>query len=180
LEESLALKRQAGTPDGIIVTLINLGELARALGDLDRAASLGEEALALAGSINARRHTAHAHYNLGLVARARGSHDQAATAFQSGLRLEQELGNKRQIVSILEGLAGLAATRGENRRAGRLFGAAEHLREQLGAPIPPADRPMHDRDIATVRTQLGPVDAKAAWAAGRALPLDAAIDEALP
>ncbi|HVC83271.1 MAG TPA: tetratricopeptide repeat protein [Chloroflexota bacterium] len=179
LEESLALKRQAGTSDGLIVTLINLGEVARALGDLDRAASLGEEALALAASINARRHTAHAHYNLGLVARARGKEDQAATAFRASLLIEQELGNKRQIASILEGLAGLAAARGENRRAGRLFGVAEHLREQLGAPIPPTDRPSYDRDTAAVRSRLSPLDAKAAWLAGRALPLEAAIGEAL-
>ncbi|HVA89253.1 MAG TPA: tetratricopeptide repeat protein, partial [Chloroflexota bacterium] len=153
--------------------------VARSLGDLDRAAGLGEEALALAGTINARRHTAHAYCNLGLIAQARGNHDQAATAFQESLRIEQELGNKRQIASILEGLAGLAAARGEDRRAGRLFGVAEYLREQLGAPLPPADRPTHERDTTRVRTRLGSVGAKAAWAAGRALPLEAAVSEAL-
>lgn len=179
LEESLALKRQAGNPDSIIVTLINVGEVARALGNLERAAAVGEEALALAQAINARRHTAHAYYNLGLVARASGNHDRAATMFQAGLLLEQELGNKRQIASILEGVAGLSALRGEPGQAGRLFGAAEHLREQLGAPIPPADRPTHDRDTTAVRARLGTAGAKAAWAAGRLLPLEAAIDEAL-
>ncbi|MGH2346280.1 MAG: tetratricopeptide repeat protein, partial [Chloroflexota bacterium] len=160
------------------VTLINVGEVARALGDFERAVAVGEEALALAQAINARRHTAHAYYNLGLVARARGNHDQAAIMFQAGLLLEQELGNKRQIAAILEGLAGLSALGGEARRAGRLFGAAEHLREQLGAPILPADRPTHDRDTAAVRARLGTAGA-AAWAAGRLLPLDAAIGEAL-
>jgi non-specific serine/threonine protein kinase len=178
LEESLALKRRAGNPDGLIVTLINLGEVARALGDLDRAISLGEEALSLACGINARRHTAHAYYNLALAARARGTYDHAATSFQASLRIEQELGNKRQIASILEGVAALATIWGEIQTAGQLFGAAELLREQLGAPMPPADRPTYDQDTATVRTLLGSEGA-AVWAAGRALPLEAAIGAAL-
>jgi len=179
LEESLTLKHHTEDPGGRIVTMINLGEVARARGDLDRAVCLGEEALALARTINARRHIAHAHYNLGLAARARGSRDQAATAFQAGLTVEQELGNKRQIASLLEALAPLAAGRGDPRRGGQLFGAAERLREQLGAPIPPVDLPAHDEDTSTVRALLGPVGAAAAWAAGRSLPLEAAIGMAL-
>jgi predicted ATPase/DNA-binding SARP family transcriptional activator len=179
LAESLTLKRRAGAPDGIIVTLINLGEVARALGDLDRAAALGEEALALAGPLGARRHTAHAQYNLGLVARARGRLDQAETAFHESLRIEQEVGNMRQIAGILEGLAAVATDRGEDRYAGRFFGAAESLREQLGAPLPPADRSIYDHDTALVRARLGPKGARAAWTAGRSLPIEMAIKEAL-
>ncbi len=41
---------------------------------------------------------------------------------------------------------------------------------------------MHDRDTTAVRSRLSAMDAmdaKAAWAAGRALPLEAAIGEAL-
>jgi predicted ATPase/DNA-binding SARP family transcriptional activator len=179
LEESLALKRRTGAQDGMIVTLINLGEVARALGDLDRAAALGEEALALAGTLGARRHTAHAQYNLGLVAGARGRLDQAEAAFLESLRIEQEVGNMRQIAGILEGLAAVATERGDYRFAGRFFGAAESLREQLGAPIPPTDRSRHEHATALVRAQLGPKSATAEWTAGRSLPIETAIKEAL-
>jgi hypothetical protein len=44
--------------------------------------------------------------------------------------------------------------------------------------MPPADRPTYDQDTATVRTLLGSEGA-AVWAAGRALPLEAAIGAAL-
>jgi hypothetical protein len=60
-----------------------------------------------------------------------------------------------------------------------LFGSAEYLREQLGAPIPPADRPAYGRDISAMRARLGVASAAAEWAAGRALPLETAIAEAL-
>ena len=179
LEESLALKRQSGSPSGITQVLVNLGEVARARHELPRATSRYEEALALANSLGDLLHIALLHYNLGLVASAQGEGARAAAEFRQGLRGEQELGNRRQVAANLEGLAGVAADSGRSEQAGLLLGAAEHLREQIGAPVPEADRAIHERDLARVRTALAEAGTAAVWSRGRAMALDAAIAAAL-
>jgi hypothetical protein len=60
----------------------------------------------------------------------------------------------------------------------RLLGAAEALREAGGRELEPADRVKHDRYVARAKADLGAAAFAAAWAAGRALPLEQAITEA--
>jgi DNA-binding NarL/FixJ family response regulator len=49
----------------------------------------------------------------------------------------------------------------------------------LGYPLPPEDRPAHERAVAAARADLGAEAFAAAWAEGRALPLEQVIQEAL-
>lgn len=65
------------------------------------------------------------------------------------------------------------------QRAARLFGAAAALRERAGAAAAARDRAKFERDVAAVRATLGPPAFDAAWAEGRAMPLDQAIAYAL-
>jgi DNA-binding NarL/FixJ family response regulator len=71
------------------------------------------------------------------------------------------------------------AGRGQAERAARLYGAAAALRERVDALVAQWERPAHERRLAAVRATLGPAAFDAAWAAGAALPLPAAIAEAL-
>jgi hypothetical protein len=64
-------------------------------------------------------------------------------------------------------------------RAARLAGAAEALRETIGAPLPPIYTAAHQQRIDQLHQQLAPADLARAWAEGRALPFDRAIEEAL-
>ena len=73
----------------------------------------------------------------------------------------------------------MAAARGQAERAARLHGAAAALREQLGATVVPWEHPARERDLAAARAALEPAAFEAAWAAGAALPLEAAVAEAL-
>jgi non-specific serine/threonine protein kinase len=63
--------------------------------------------------------------------------------------------------------------------AARLFGASEALRERIGAAPWPLWLAEHERNVAATRTSLGEEAYAAAWAAGRALSVDAAIAAAL-
>jgi non-specific serine/threonine protein kinase len=49
----------------------------------------------------------------------------------------------------------------------------------LGAPLLRADRPVYDQGVSAVRTALGEVAFRAAWAEGRALPPEQATEVAL-
>jgi non-specific serine/threonine protein kinase len=79
----------------------------------------------------------------------------------------------------LDGLAGVAAAQARPARAARLLGAAEALREAIGAPTPPAGRAAHEREVAALRAALDGEAYAAAWADGRALPLERAVDYAM-
>ena len=60
-----------------------------------------------------------------------------------------------------------------------LLGAAAALREESGVPVPASEREDHDRAVAAARTTLGETAFAAAWAAGRALTMEEAVNEAL-
>jgi DNA-binding CsgD family transcriptional regulator len=79
----------------------------------------------------------------------------------------------------LECLAGLAAAHGQALGAARLFGAAEALRDAMAAPLPEVEHPDYDRDMQAARGALSAAAFAAAWAQGRALPLERAVAEAL-
>jgi hypothetical protein len=82
------------------------------------------------------------------------------------------------VAAALEEAAALAATLGRAQRAARLYGAAAALRAAKGVPLPPYLRAAHDGTVTGVRAALGDAFA-AAWAAGKALPLEQAVAEAL-
>ena len=79
----------------------------------------------------------------------------------------------------MEALGSLANAQGKPERAARLFGAAEALREAAGAPMPPIERGDYEREVTDVLDALGEDTFTAAWAAGRAMPLEQAIAYAL-
>ena len=65
-------------------------------------------------------------------------------------------------------------------RATRLFGAAEVIREAVGAgPLPPYLQSMYDRNVAEVCAELDEETLAAAWAEGRKMSIEEAIDCAL-
>ena len=67
----------------------------------------------------------------------------------------------------------------EPGRAARLFGAAAALREEIGAPRPPAFRSYHERNLTAVLDRLGQGAFEKAWAEGREMTLEEAIEYAL-
>ena len=177
-EEALALFRQVGDRWWIPEALSGLGRAARQRGDHGRARALHEEALALQRERGSAWGTAWATTALGEVAADEGAADRAAALFQEGLRLHAELGELPGVFYCLLGLGKLAGAAGRSEAAARLLGAAEALREARGMSLPPGHVRPHDRCVARARAELGEAAFAAAWAAGRALPLAQAVEEA--
>jgi hypothetical protein len=83
---------------------------------------------------------------------------------------------------LRQGIAHAAAAIGEEvqaERAARLLGAAMALRERVGVPQGPQRRADVDRAAASLREALGEERWAAAFAAGQALALEEAVQEAL-
>ena len=172
--ESLELQRELGDRPGLANSLGNLGYLSLAEGDLAGAAALLGESLALATELGDKYWTALSLLRLAKVARAEGDHDRASSLDARALALASAIGAKRAMAEWLEGLSRTAVARGDLRRAMVLLGAAEGVRDELGAPLPPAEQPGRDADLATARAALGD-GADAARAQGRALSLQDAV-----
>jgi tetratricopeptide (TPR) repeat protein len=178
-EESLAMQRELGDRHSAALTLTNLGEVALLQGDHARAEMLCEEALALQRELGDRRDIATSLTLLGTVSHMGGDHERAAALFAEGLHLSHTIGVRDLRAEGLEGLAWLAAARGQFERAALLGGSAEAMRAALAIPLVPAQRAGHEQVISALRAALSDETFAMAWAAGRSLSLDDAVDLAL-
>jgi predicted ATPase/DNA-binding SARP family transcriptional activator/Tfp pilus assembly protein PilF len=181
LEASLAVRRELGDRAGLPPALVSLSDAHLAGDDLVAARRLLEEAARVAGGDRDGRTLAHVHVHLARVAREEGDVAAASSYSLQAHRRSAGLRSPADVVTAewLEGVGATVAAAGDGRRGARLLGAADALRTALGVPVPPHERPAHDRDVAALRKALGPSRFGAAWKAGRALPLDAALDEAV-
>lgn len=126
-----------------------------------------------------------------VVLRHGGRTAQAAALLAEALPLSREREQHGTFLACLSGLARVATLTGEAARAARLVGATEAWRD--GLPVLPAEawrdalgvlpaetqRVELERTIEATRAALGEAAFAAARAVGAALPLDAAVAEAL-
>ncbi len=178
-EESLVLCRELGIKVDAAAALGNLGIVAHHQGDDGRATALLKESLALWQEMGNKPAIAACLSVLGMVAHSQGDYQRAAEQYRESLSLSAKQGDKLGIAKGLAGLARGAVAQGQCERAARLFGAAEALREAVGMPLPVSDRAAYDQSVAAIRARLDDAAFTAAWAEGRATPLEKLIDEAL-
>jgi tetratricopeptide (TPR) repeat protein len=177
-QECRTLVQEVGDPWLRARSLLALGLAARHQGDAVSARAFLEESLAVAHSLGDRFLIARLTAHLGAVALSQGECEQARALYREALLQCQESADKPAITGCLSGLAAVAA-RAQAERAARLFGAAEALREAVGFRFTPLDPGGYDRHVATLRAQLDEETYAAAWAEGRAMPLEEAIRHAL-
>lgn len=188
LQQSLEANRRLQDPHGIAAALVNLGGVVLQQGDLDAAHRFSEESLSLWKQIGNRHAAAVALNNLGTVARLRGDFAAAESRAKESLQIRRELGDQQGVAWSLEAFAKLATaraystappTQADLTRAAILFGAAEALRERGGLTLVPADRQEMEEMVAKVRADLEKTAFAAAWAQGRAMTPEQAMQCAL-
>jgi non-specific serine/threonine protein kinase len=173
-EEALAQARDAGQPHMVAMLAYRVARVATDQGDHALAAALYEEALTIGQGQGDPWALGIAYLGLGRAARAQGDVAKAAANFRAALGRFAEHGDRGKIAECVDQLARLAAEGGEWPRAARLFGAAEAYYEVAGFRLDPAVYP----HVEAARVALGTDVLAAAWAAGRALPLERAVAEA--
>jgi non-specific serine/threonine protein kinase len=173
-EESLALYRALEDRWGIATALNNLGDIAMQQEDDARAAVYFEESLALKRALEDRWGIALALQNLGHLVTRQGDHARGVAYLRESLRISHAFGLRHLEVATLDALAQALVAGGQADLGARLGGAAEALREALGMALPVELRDGHERLLARREEAFA-----AAWAVGRALPLDEAVALAL-
>jgi len=178
-EESLAISREAGDSQAVAGALLSIGSVVQRLGDLAAAHSLYEESLALFRDLGQTRGIALSLQNLGRLSLSQEDPAAARSFYDESLALFREMGNKHGIGQVLELLGCLWVAQDQPERGVRSFGAAEVLQEATGMALEPDQQEEHDRCVACARDALGPEAFAAAWAEGRAMTTEEAIELAL-
>jgi len=182
LEEAPILFRQAGEEGMVPIARIWPGTVLLTQGDHERAVLMFEEALAMARQRGDRIASFVALYNLAQVALLRNDHVQAERTLEEGVTISEQMRDWANLSYFLEGLAVVAGAQGRAERSARLLGAAEGLLEAVGAPIYNYYKPdpcLYEHNTDNTRSSLGKPAFEEAWAEGRAMGFDQAIEYAL-
>ncbi len=174
-ESALDHARHSGDHTLIGYVLGNLGCVVRDQGDDDRAEVLFTESLEVVRELGNKNQMARVLCDLGILARRRHNCQQAAALYKQAMALCREMGNTRGVLECLWALGVVAATEQRYERATRRLGAVESLCEMLG----PEDRREYEDDVRAVRAHLDEATFNAAWAEGRKMTLEEAIEYAL-
>jgi len=178
-EESLQIKDEIGDKVGIAISLEGLGLVALRQKEYALARTRCEEALVINRGSGNKAGIAFSLCTLGVVAVKQERYDEAQEFLEEALPINKGIGNKQGIAACLETFARLAHAQRRSERAVQLFGTAAALREAIGSPLPPVERPDHEHDVATLRDVLGTECFKTAWAAGRKMAVEQAIESAM-
>ncbi len=178
--EGLALARETGRPFRVAWAVWARGHVAMAQEDYALAQACFAESLVLLREWEHNDSPAWALWGLGQVAVVQGQAEEARALLAESLRLFQAVGHQRGIICALEGLAGLAAAQRQPERAAQLCGAAAAQRAATGrTQLLPDERFHQERAMAAARAQMEETAFAAAWAEGRAMPVEQVITDAL-
>jgi predicted ATPase/transcriptional regulator with XRE-family HTH domain len=186
--EALRIGRSIQDPEQIVGALNRLGQAALEEGDVSQASAYYEEAYALCQTPGWRQpiYASQACKGMGEIALSRYEYDLTLRFLREGLERSKPLA-----LWFLDVLAGVIGTKVAVReampsrttadvcRAANIWGAAEALMAKSGRVNAPGDRRRTDALIAEARSRIAPETFDAAWAEGRELSLDEAIELAM-
>ncbi|MEV4262088.1 tetratricopeptide repeat protein [Kribbella sp. NPDC049584] len=168
--------RIVGDGEGLAWSLISLGAIAQYGGELVEAEDLLQESLALSQRLGYREGVAWSLNQLGIIERRRGYTERAVHLLDESLAEHRDLGDRWRSASVLEELAAVAQQRERSEYAAFLLGAADGVREVIRAPVPVIEKADYEATRAAVEAALERRAFRAAWSAGRAVPLAAVAD----
>ena len=171
--------RETGDNWFIGIGLIQLAETVSLQDHYAEADAYFAQALAISRECGDKYLTAYVLHLRGDVALRQGDLERTAALFAEGLTVASAAAARTEIINCLDGLGLVACKRGDHRRAARSFGAAEALGALSSFRRENPEQALHDRHEATTRAVLGDAAFAAAWAEGRAMTLEQAIEYAL-
>ncbi|HXY93622.1 MAG TPA: LuxR C-terminal-related transcriptional regulator [Acidimicrobiia bacterium] len=114
---------------------------------------------------------------LGILARHDGEHRVAEASSTKALEIVHGLGVHLFTAGTLEEIGGLEVDHGRPGIAATLFGAAAAVHEPAGIVVRPNGRQLlYEADLAAARAALSTEEFDAAWATGKSMGLDAAVE----
>jgi DNA-binding CsgD family transcriptional regulator/tetratricopeptide (TPR) repeat protein len=178
-QESLTLQRETNDYVGVARALTVLGLLANARGDHERAMALHEESLGLAREVQEASGIVLSLMLGALASLGQGNHRRAGELCEEGLESSWRLKMVHPTASHLQIAASVAGSQGQPVLSARLWGAAEASLASVGLELAPLERRFYEPYIAAARSRIGAVAFEAAWAEGRKMTIDEAVQYTL-
>lgn len=178
LEQALEFARTEAMPNVVAFALDSLAWLARSEGDNTGARALLMECAEIRRQIGHRSAVAGSLIDLGQLLLQEGDFIQPKALAEESLAISRELKIIRFQVYCLAGFASAAGNAGQDARAAILFGATEAAAERLALKMDDFDHMTYDPIVAAVRGRVGEADFDVAWARGRKLTLEQALEYA--
>jgi predicted ATPase/class 3 adenylate cyclase len=179
-ETCLQLNREIGDTNNILIALNNLTWSRLSEGNADEAEELVEEALALSMQLGTSTAGCQVLENMAWIAEIRGQDERAVSLNKEALKMARHSGGPRQYLSILRGLGALALKKRQLERAARLYAASSNIADahEFHGNTPLENNRL-EGNVAAIRSGLGEAAFERAWAEGRAMSLDEALELAL-
>ena len=149
------------------------------LGNLDDARRDLQASLSVFEQVGDQRWGLVALIGIAISGRLQGDLAAAAGSYRAALARCRETGDMSNVAPCLEGIAAYTAASGHEQDAGYLLGAAEAAHAACPAADIPVWEPLQQQTSEMLRQRLGEQQFGAAYGAGRACPLDAAVTLAL-
>ena len=177
--EAVVICRQRASSWYLATSLLNLGIATRDAGSSAEARALLDEALALYRTLGDRRFTARTQCELGYLALLDDDAVRAEGMVMTSLATFRDLGERWGIAEGLEASAAVWAAKSEPARAACVGAAAQKIRDTIATKAHPFDALVTERFLAVARAQVDLDAWAAAWAHGRTMSLQDAVDLAL-
>ncbi len=175
LKEVLSMPLQLIGSDGLGWSLNFLGDLEIHRGDYDEAKVLFERSVVLLRQLDAKDLLAYPLRRLGQLALRRNDPVTAKALCRESLELNLRVGDRRAVAACLAGMATISLEERKFERAATLLGVVDAQLDKLTAPLFYTDRVVYEHTLQLLHEALDEKIYSAAYAIGRAMPLEQAI-----
>ena len=181
LERSLAIARSLGEAGrgAVGVAIAYLGDIPYAQGHLTQARKLYEEAILVLRELDNPSMLAPSLRRLAYVDVREGKFAEAVSLFDESLASNLQLGHRHGTAASLAGFAAVHLAKRNFERAAVLYAYIDNVLEQSASPLLFTDTVEYERSVAELKQVLDEKNLSAAWAKGRAMTLEQAIEFAL-
>jgi predicted ATPase/DNA-binding SARP family transcriptional activator len=179
LDQALLLYQNLDDKRGIARTVSNRALVLAYQSNFSGAIELLKDHLNLVENLEDVFTAAWYQFGLGSFQILHGEFEHGVKPLKKGLSLYCQIDNIYFIGNCMIGLAGAANGRHEPLQAARFFGAREAIHESVGSKLDSGLQPIYASLVAQTLAMLNESDFEAAWAEGRAMTLDQAVEYAL-
>jgi non-specific serine/threonine protein kinase len=179
LEKALFIYQNLDDKRGVARTVSNLALALAYQSNFSSAIELLKEYLSLVQNLEDLSTVAWFQFGLGTFQILHGEFEQSVKHLKKGLSLYCQINHIYFIGNCMIGLAGAANGRHQPLQAARFFGAREAIHESIGSKLDSGIQPIYASLVAQTRAMLDESAFEDAWAEGRAMTLNAAVEYAL-
>jgi predicted ATPase len=178
-DETLQVARASGNPWVLALAFTNAGRVEMMGGRWAKAYLLLDESASLFQKIRDPAMYNSTRSEMGHLFRRQGRYSEATAVYRETIRTFRERGQHAAVAHELECFAFMAAAQGQPARAATLLGAAEALRQGIKSDMTLVERREYTQVVDDLPAHLDEPAFSRAWAEGRALPMEEAIQFAL-